>query len=218
MRNNYLLFRNPSVAAMPEPLAESLVDEAFAHYPLEDNLTDARGGSPLNEDAPFTYVNAKKDRGASAGSASLFGLDYNTSTGVTVGGWFKPTGSLTAAGAQWTLWSEDFSNSFGINVYRDNGAGDVPAASLYLDGSNFGTESELTVGDWVHVVGVYTGDTMRLYINGVMVLELTEGVPAGFTVENVFLLAHATMNIDEIVWFQTALNGAQIAAWYDEYA
>lgn len=83
----------------------------------------------------------------------------------------------------------------------------------------------LTVGEWLHVVGTFEpNQSMRVYINGVLVEQSTSGIPSGIFNSTADLWIgkqydsaaanHLPGLIDEVAIYDRALSAAEIAAHY----
>lgn len=155
----------------------------------------------------------------------------NMSTEVTVEAWIFPTqwASIPAQGS--IICKHGWSNGEGGYVIRAGGTGQLSftIGGLNLNGSPaswqdvLSAPNALTLNTWTHVAGTFDGDSVNLYINGVLVNTLLfSGTLASSTNYDLKIgklsdnqpgqLRYWTGNIDEARVWNRALTSAEISA------
>jgi fibronectin type 3 domain-containing protein len=100
--------------------------------------------------------------------------DSNTldlTTGMTVEGWVKPS----VGGASWqTAIVKEQPGNLVYGIYANTNLG-RPEAEVYAGGQTRAVNgtSALPTGTWSHLAATYDGTTLRLYVNGAQVSQLT---------------------------------------------
>ncbi len=136
-------------------------------------------------------------------------------TGMTVEAWVRP--SLTG-GWQTAVVKEQPGNlAYGVyastNLNRPEAEVHVGGASRVVNGT-----SSLPAGSWSHLAGTYDGTTLRLYVNGAQVAQLTQTGSIVTSTSPVRIGGNAIWGerfnglIDEVRIYNRALSAAEIQA------
>ena len=150
----------------------ALQDNLVAYYKLDGNSNDSVG-SNNGTDTSITYGSSYGKIGQGAGfNGSNSGVDLGNFTGVnsssamTVSAWVKKTsninygmiiakGDVSAAGGVFELRNTGTTGKYEINI-RTTVVKDCLATSV------------IPTGVWTHILAVYNGSDLRIYINGVL--------------------------------------------------
>jgi hypothetical protein len=146
----------------------------------------------------------------------------------TISLWLKPTG-LTSPAAFPTsgilVLGNDRPRSFGITRATYLGADRLWVWHADSDGiDTIGVD--FTPGAWLHLAAVFDGVEMRVYRNGVLVEAVPSGptAPPTPTADGTLMLAgtgrgsaslYFAGQIDEVRFWQTALDAATLQSWFD---
>ncbi|MDA1193527.1 MAG: LamG domain-containing protein [Candidatus Poribacteria bacterium] len=146
-------------------------DGLVGYWGFDGNGASAVDGSGNGHNGQFKG-NAKRGDGKYGGGIELFApLDYvlvphhddfNRVEEVTYMAWFSPSADLTS--------QRLLSKNNAIFIMFDIG-NTLTADFLVKAPDNVQVESTTTVwdiGEWYHLAGAYDGDSLRMYINGVM--------------------------------------------------
>lgn len=179
----------------------------------------ADAGYALQFDGSTNYVSL-------GGSNALFGNQSWTGA-KTVSAWIKPTG-VTAPTIPPTLGQmivmADRPRIFGISRAVYQGGDRLWVTNM--DANDMDTIGiDFTLGEWVHVAFVHDGLTLFAYRNGVLVGAIPSG-PTAATARNDGTLffggsgrsdpsLYFAGELDEVRFWDTALDGPTIAAWYN---
>ena len=200
------------------------------YLPLNGNSADVSNNAKnMTDVGTISWVSAKFGQGASA-TFNKTNYFYNSSvhtsgTGdITMSVWFKkngaPTGDYTPTIMSLGYNRTDVTNQrFYIVATKTNGY----AAFYSFDGSSTNVDSTKNICDdvWHNVIGVRSGTTMNVYVDGALVGTTTGTArnigAADFRVGNVGdatydILGAATM--DEIIIESTAWSASEISKYY----
>jgi hypothetical protein len=153
--------------------------------------------------------------------------EWNGSGPFTIELWLKggtafscPTASVEFEESQkrgWLVYQGNLNQNSGNGWYFRVYANHINAITAQVD-------MAINPNAWYHVVGVYTGSTVRLYVNGILVDSMSLSgsyTPNTNTVNPLTFGARHSLNswpyngwIDEAAFYTNALTGTQIAAHY----
>lgn len=182
---------------------------------------DAGGGSSVRFDGTNGYV---------AVGALPSKLQFASGTDFTVEAWCAFDGSLSSPGA--AIVSEAFSGDGGVRymlgTYDGSGATRKPSFGWYNGSWRLAASStELTDGNWHHLVGTYDGgaNELELWVDGTSVATLTPGGTQPGGTENLYLGRRWDTGgsqyfngwLDEVALYSTKLSSTRIAAHFDAY-
>ena len=179
----------------------------------------ADAGYALAFDGSTDYVSLAR-------SSELFGGEGWTGA-KTVSAWIKPTGASAPAlpptlGQMIVM--ADRPRLFGISRAVYQGGDRLWVMNADANGVDF-VGIDFTPGEWVHVALVHDGLTLSAYRNGVLVGAIPSG-PTAATARNDGTLyfggsgrpdpsLYFAGELDEVRFWDTALDGPTIAAWYN---
>ncbi|MGD0516587.1 MAG: lamin tail domain-containing protein, partial [Thermoguttaceae bacterium] len=196
-----------------------------AYWKLDGNGNDSSGNNNT-----LTLVNSPTYATGQVGTCLSFngttqyanstGSLVNTSQPFSVSAWVNWNGD----GGWNTMISEDGTNNSTFFFQKRSGG------SFSLTGDN-GTGSEAiamwsttpTANTWYHLVGVYTGSLLKLYVNGVLVASTSfsiVGAPTGSVIVGAAKYGGGRVDyfhgmIDEVKLFNVALSDAIVGAMYN---
>lgn len=181
IKQDYL---SPQVVALVGSTPQDIItSELIGYWPLDEssgNATDYSGNDyTLTDGSTTTYAPGKFANGADLESGStdyLYSADnasFSITGNVTISAWIKPE-SVTAATSFDIAGKWDGANeSYLLQQYGDEIYMYIDAAANYV----YTTGTNLTAGNWYHVVGTYnsTDRTVRIYVNGDLQATSTAG-------------------------------------------
>src|SRR5574337_423458 len=188
---------------------------------------DSGNGNTLTASASAPTAVAGHDGGASlaatfAGGSSQYltitdaaqvGLDITGA--ITISAWIKPGNSGIT---KYYVAKNGASGNFGYTLYQNTSnkfglilSSDGTAFTSVLSNTTFST------GTWYHVVGVYDGTDMRIYVNGVLdctpvaytsgIVNNSQGLYLG---ANSVPNAYMTGSLDDVAIWNRALSAAEV--------
>lgn len=150
---------------------------------------------------------------------------------------FNPNlNSTSASVALWTYFPTGFTS--GKTFFARSSAGGVVALNFVTRSGKFtfgsantaGTNQELQatnaipVDTWVHFVVTHDGSTKKIYINGVLDTSVAQSGLYATSVGDLGFGGHipdpsdrGTVNMDEVLWYNTALSAGQVTSLYQSY-
>lgn len=199
------------------------------HWKLDGNTKDS--SAYRNHGTISGTLTPTTDRKGKANGAYVFGGGYITAPDspslniqgnqVTMSAWFKPSVDVSAmnntyptliAKRPWQV------GGYAAHFVRNNGeiivqycyTGTCPHAS---------NGTPLTANTWYHYVGVVDGSKLYLYINGVLVKEVTaSGVAIGSSAGSLFGIGQNFQGaIDDVRIYNRALSAEEVATQYNSY-
>jgi len=224
---NTITVANPP-AALPSPVAywDFNTSGSTALDAAGNNLLTLRNGAASSGAGRFgtgLILDGVNDRGDAGTSASL---NINGSA-LTVATWVKlenqndwqqilvkvkETGAFTAPYFAWHLFGGPVSATQWTPMFQVNNAAEASA--------NAAASVNVNYGEWVHLVGVYDGTTIRVYINGVErgSAPLTGNILSYS--QPLYIGAHGLPGefargvIDEVRIYSQALSASQVQSLY----
>ncbi|SVD78800.1 uncharacterized protein METZ01_LOCUS431654, partial [marine metagenome] len=232
---------NPNNTPLAATVPANLKTDLVAYYPFNGNMRD-ESGNDYHGDQYYSSGGFTSDRNGITDSAYIVqgtggggrislpdpasgDFDMNASTSFTVGAWIKTDGYYNYAqtilqlayrgGAQWIK----------LGIDKDG------KPHLYLRDSNdlvdnLHSTASVTDDQWHHVMGVrdVANDKVRLYVDGVLVKEITDPTTSTFmeaAAENYigyrskFDSEYLYGTVDELRIYRRALNTTEIGQLRD---
>ncbi len=123
-------------------------------------------------------------------------------------------GSVTSGGNQWTI------------SLSDDGSNNKPVFSVEEGTTIYSavSTSEITLSEWYHIVGVYSGSSISLYVNGEFIQEVeTSSFPINSAGRNLMVgvndggtsIIHTEMAIDDLEIYCRALSSDEISELFE---
>lgn len=171
-------------APAPHPYVQAvLADSPALYYRLEETSDGAAKDETGNHPGVYVVGGVHSMSGAFPGSNAL-GLsgtggidpgdifDFEGTTAFTLEAWFRPDAYDTQYRFLFHHNDEtDLRQNYGIYVHRQSGL----AFERYVDGNGLAASvSSPSVGAWHHVVGVYTGSIIQLFVDGTLVSSVPD--------------------------------------------
>jgi hypothetical protein len=220
-------WRLNETTAPPAPLATNLGSLGAVGYgKVAPGVVRGEPGALASSDTSYRFSNPGWVVGFFGGTVDVpYNAALNPSGPFTIELWAKP--SSTAPDLFSPVCSLDASQNSGNSregylIYYDGATGKwnfrVGAFAGYAGTIEGGT---VTTGAWHHIVGVYSGSSITLYVNGV---QAATGAATGFTpnATQPFRIGATTIPnrtfdgwVDEVAFYGSALNAATIRAHYD---
>ena len=200
----------------------------IALYPLDGNANDLSGnypGTPTNvsygvgEFDLAGVFNGSSSRIATNITNSVIPVnsDFSVSCWIYIGG----TSDFIIAEGNWTAWS---TAGFGMELLSDNRI----ELSLGNNGSSGGTQitsAPITLNTWTNVTAtIDIGTSLKLYINGAQASSTVlsgnsrNSVSGGFYIGSDLSGFYFNGSIDQVRFFNKALNSTEVTTLYNETA
>ena len=225
-----LIFTTISIAAIDDKdiVAMWLMDEGKGNM-AEDSSGNGNDGKFVGN---LKWVNGKFGKGLEFDGADTWlecgndpSLDFSDDTPFSIHAWVQSAGAPTGKCVIWkglgcSTWSQYLLGT-GAHENGDNGAN----VTFHIRAGNGGAKREtrgddLPENEWVHLVGVYDGNSASIYKNGK--LEKSEKIkgPPWASPEQVYIGADPGCGkrcqwegiIDEVAVFNIALSDADVTA------
>ncbi|MGV9141782.1 MAG: LamG-like jellyroll fold domain-containing protein, partial [Promethearchaeota archaeon] len=153
----------------PSEPADNLTEELISYYELEEtsgDVIDSHGDNDGTNNGATRGVTGKINNAFEFDGSDDY-VDVGNIIGsgqdeLTISLWFKADSSNDLE-RMFSRWG-DYKDSF--NLYINNGK---VGFELKTEGGGYamsGSESSYNTGEWIHAVGVYDGDEMKLYLDG----------------------------------------------------
>ena len=163
--------------------------------------------------------------GAGAAAASFDAINDHVTTAneylydirgpITVAAWIKVNAFTVASQAIVTKGNTAW------RLRRNGSTNQVQFACNGLTDTSVNSTSNVNDGRWHHVVGVYTGTALRIYVDGVLEASDASTGPIGITTHNVYLGENAESvgrywngAIHDVRIYSVALSASQVAGLY----
>ncbi|MHB1484837.1 MAG: LamG-like jellyroll fold domain-containing protein [Saccharofermentanales bacterium] len=203
------------------------VTAPISEWRFENNGNDSIGSNNATASGGYNYIKGKKNY-----NAYLFGTNGNFSvadaaslkgmSALTCSIWVK-FNTLPAGNCQ--IYNKEA--TYRINVDNNGGLHFAVATvnnSWYSAGTTASSSVNLVPQKWYHIVGVYTGSHVYIYINGTQtgsgtndisgnIVSNTNGLKFGKDNDNNYVNGQ----IDEAQIYNTGLNSTQITALFNSY-
>lgn len=197
----------------------------LAYYPMEESAGVSVYDESTNSLNGTINGSVSRTAGKVSQAVSFDGVSNRVS--VPDNSLFEPSGDMTleawAKPATSSLSTQRIAAKYGTYFLAYDGSNkmrfNVNCSTLQTVTS---TSTLATVGTWYHIVGVRTGNTLQIYINGVKEAESTVCSAANAASSSSFDIGDiATVStpfngmIDEVKLFSRALSAGEIKAEYD---
>lgn len=220
-----------AVAGVLGGTSQSSVDPLVSNWKFENNGNDSQGSNTATAQNGATYTSgAGINNNYTAtldGTNDYFTVSDNSSlkgmSEITCSVWIK-LNSIPAGNCQIL----DKNGSYRINLNSYGGVHFVVATtnnSWYSTGTTATSATGMiTTGKWYHIVGVYDGKHVFLYINGVRVGSGAQDISGNIT-SNIYGLNlgksvdanYLNGSLDEVEIYNTGLNADQVTSLYNSY-
>ncbi len=191
---------------------------AIADYRFDNTYNNVDGNTPFtNANTSFVTdrlgnVNAALSRTSTANTASIANLPLGASP-RTISLWVNSSDATNNSSLRsifsYGSYSGGASGIFNMLFYNNGG--------LALEGNGVTVVNNHTVAhnQWFHLVVVYDGSAIRIYINGV----IKHGVAKVLnTVNTNFSIGNFTGLVDDLLIYNIAFSDAQVTSMYNAYA
>lgn len=209
-------------------MLDPLIDDIIGYWKLDEasgNAADATGNGYTGTNSNVTFTGGKINNcGVFNGSSAKFTITDATAlkptTAFTISAWIYNDNTDASKGI-----FNSFNNTTnkGIYFYKVS----TNKLRLLIDGQNFDSSASIGTGAWIHVVAVYTGARVYLYINNSqqdMGAWSTNPTYPATNYVKIGCLGDSTDahywdgNIDEVGFWSRALSQTEIGQLYNSGA
>lgn len=179
---------------------------------------DWRSGGTCQVNGCLAFTTAQGEQNVLSG-ASISTLASNTT--ITIGIWFKATGTPLDQAAVYDLSPIVVDGGFYLGVFWGKIGGGAEQIHVYnWDGNEDRVSQNYTPGTWVHIGLVHGSGTLKLYVNGALISSTasgnTEVVSGHLQIGSSALSSRCgtLCLVDEFRVYSRALNDADMAELY----
>jgi hypothetical protein len=231
-------FQLSQIDSITFSLSPNIDSGLVAYYPFNGNADDESGNGNNGTNHGSTLIS---DRFGNDSSAYSFdGNDYidvpfnpafNIAGPFTIQAWINKLGGISSGQIQEVLTRrQPVADSVNYELYIQNDGGIVKVTVRYtFNGPGNGNDRYTTVtynvvdGNWHHIVGLFTGSSLELYIDGILQGSTpTTEIPDVYSRDGLNIgrepnpAYYYTGKIDDIRLYNRALSEAEIQALYHE--